>query len=225
MFGDSMLVSPKIGPPAQLSAVMNGIYNQSVYLPPAADWYFYNTKSLMPKSSSTQYILIGDDEFGTFVKAGAVLPILNYELGRMSILQAIDDPIRLEVYPDASNTASGNLYLDDGMSNQYKTGAQTYVTYTFNGTVLNVTKSIQNGNYFKASNKMIDEIVILNVTACPTAVLNTWVNNTPEPAQGNVSALFVYLPTTLELHIIDLNIPVDDGLTFGEPQGIIQIIY
>jgi hypothetical protein len=40
----------------------------------------------MPKSSSTQYILIGDDEFGTFVKAGAVLPILNYELGRMSIL-------------------------------------------------------------------------------------------------------------------------------------------
>ena len=27
MFGDSMLVAPKIGPPAQLSAVMNGIYN------------------------------------------------------------------------------------------------------------------------------------------------------------------------------------------------------
>jgi len=67
--------------------------------------------------------LIGDDEFGTFVKAGQVLPILNYELGRMSILQAIDDPIRLEVYPDASNTASGNLYLDDGMTNQYLTGA------------------------------------------------------------------------------------------------------
>jgi alpha-glucosidase (family GH31 glycosyl hydrolase) len=61
---------------------------------------------------------------------------LNYELGRMSILQAIDDPIRLEVYPDASNMASGNLYLDDGMSNQYKSGAQTYVTYTFNGTAL-----------------------------------------------------------------------------------------
>ena len=77
----------------------------------------------MPKSSTTQYILIGDDEFGTFVKAGKVLPILNYELGRMSILQAIDDPIRLEVYPDAANIASGYLYLDDGMSNQYLTGA------------------------------------------------------------------------------------------------------
>jgi alpha-glucosidase (family GH31 glycosyl hydrolase) len=53
MFGDSMLVSPKIGPPVQLSAVMNGMYNQSVYLPPAADWYFYNTKSLMLKSNAT----------------------------------------------------------------------------------------------------------------------------------------------------------------------------
>ena len=55
----------------------------------------------MPNSNTTQYILIGDDEFGTFVKAGQILPILNYELGRMSILQAIDDPIRIEVYPDA----------------------------------------------------------------------------------------------------------------------------
>jgi len=77
----------------------------------------------MPKSNTTQYILIGDDEFGTFVRAGQILPILNYELGRTSILQAIDDPIRIEVYPDAANTALGNLYLDDGMSNQYLSGA------------------------------------------------------------------------------------------------------
>jgi len=27
MFGDSFLVAPKLGPPLQLSAVMNGIYN------------------------------------------------------------------------------------------------------------------------------------------------------------------------------------------------------
>lgn len=179
----------------------------------------------MPTSNQNQYIVIGDDEFGTFVKAGTVLPILNYELGRMSILQAIDDPIRLEIYPASDSTASGYLYLDDGLTNQYISGAQTYVQYTFNGTVLNVTKALQSGNYFKASNKMIDEIVILNVTACPTAVYNTWVNNTPEPAQGIVSALFVYLPSTLELHVIDLNIPVDDGLTFGESQSLIQIVY
>jgi hypothetical protein len=27
------------------------------------------------------------------------------------------------------------------------------------------------------------------------------------------------------LHVIDLNIPVDDGLTFGESQSLIQIVY
>jgi len=79
---------------------MNGIYNVTVYLPPAADWYFYSTKSFMKGNATSQYIIIGDDEFGTFVKAGTILPILNYELDRMSILQAINDPLRIEVYPD-----------------------------------------------------------------------------------------------------------------------------
>ena len=107
------------------------------------------------------------------------MPILNYELNRMSILQAINDPIRLEVYPKSDNTSSGLLYLDDGMSNQYKNGQQTLVQYTFNGTALNVTKALESGNYFMASNKMIDEIVFFNITSCPSAVYNTWVNNTP----------------------------------------------
>lgn len=53
------------------------------------------------------------------MKAGSIIPILNYDSVRMSILQAIDDPIRIEVYPDANNDATGLLYLDDGMTNAY----------------------------------------------------------------------------------------------------------
>ena len=49
-------------------------------------------------------IIIGDDQFGTFVKAGSILPILNYEQGRMSILEAIEDDIRLEIFPMVSST-------------------------------------------------------------------------------------------------------------------------
>lgn len=107
------------------------------------------------------------------------------------------------------------------MSNQYKEGAFTLVDYSFNGTILNVTKTVENAAYFMASNKMIDEIVILNVSSCPTTVVNLWINNTPYPDQGVVEATFVYLPSTLELHIVDLNIPVDDGLIFGIPQSLI----
>lgn len=64
---------------------MNGIYNISVYLPPASDWYFYNNKEFIAGSEQTQHIVVGDDEYGTFVRAGAILPILHYEIGRMSI--------------------------------------------------------------------------------------------------------------------------------------------
>ena len=68
---------------------------------------------------------------------------------------------------------------------------------------------------------MIDEIVIMNITKCPTSVLNLWVNNTPYPDQGQISAQFVFLPSTLELHIVDLNIPVDDGLLYNVAQDLI----
>lgn len=113
MFGSDMLVAPKLGEPISFSSVMNGIYNTTVYLPPASDWYFYNTKGFIAGSADNQYVVIGDDEFGTFIRAGAILSILNYEIGRLSILHAINDPLRIEVYPDSTSTASGQLYLDD----------------------------------------------------------------------------------------------------------------
>lgn len=186
MFGGDMLVAPKIGEPIQLSSVMNGIYNVSVYLPPAADWYFYSTKEFIAGSAETQHIVIGDDAFGQFIRAGAILSILNYEIGRQSILHAINDPLRIEVYPDSSSSASSQLYLDDYESHQYRNGAFTLVEFSYSNNVLSVSKAVEDAAYFKASNKMIDEIVIMNVELCPTQVLNRWLNNTPYPDQGNV---------------------------------------
>lgn len=205
---------------------MNGIYNITVYLPESSDWYFYNTKELMYGSSENQFVVIGDDQFGTFVKAGSIIPILNYDSDRLSILHAIDDDIRIEVYPDTtSEQASGSLYLDDYESHQYRSGIYTLVAYAWDGSVLSVTKQVEDAYYFKASGKMINEVTIMNVVTCPTAVINRWVNNTPYPAQGNVPASFVYLPSTMMLHIFDLNIPVDDGLSFGVAQELIEVVY
>lgn len=181
MFGNDMLVAPKLGEPISFSSVMNGIYNISVYLPPASDWYFYNNKELISGSSTNQHVVVGDNEFGTFVRAGAILPILNYETGRMSILHAINDPLRIEVYPDSTGSSSGQLYLDDMESHQYRNGVYTLVEFSYSNNMLSVTKVVENAAYFKASNKMIDEVVIMNVEICPTKVLNRWLNNTPYP--------------------------------------------
>lgn len=50
-----------------------------------------------------------------WVKGGSIIPILNH-LKELSLLRAIVNPIKLEVYADSSKTASGSLVLDDGWS-------------------------------------------------------------------------------------------------------------
>ena len=72
---------------------------------------------------------------------------------------------------------------------------------------------------------MISEITIANITVQPTHVYNRWVNNTPQPAQGDVEATFVYFPDTFELYVFDLNVPVDDGLTINVSQTLLEVTY
>ena len=51
---------------------------------------------------------------GIWVKAGSIIPVLNHQ-NELSLLRAIVNPIRLEIYSDNGH-ASGNLTLDDGWS-------------------------------------------------------------------------------------------------------------
>lgn len=227
MWGDSFLVAPKLNTPLDLgsSFVSNTLYNVSVYLPPAANWYLQNDKRYIQGSSSMQYIIAGDGEYPTFIKAGSIIPILNYEVGRMSLLQAIDDNLRIEVYPDDSSMASGMLYIDDYTSHKYRDNEYSLVNYNWDGSILSVTKAVENAMYFKSSNKIINEISIMNVSQCPDQVINRWLNNTPYPAQGNVPVDFTYLPDTKELHLIGLAIPVEDGLIFNLAQEIVEVVW
>lgn len=222
MWGDNILVAPKLGEPTQMGIALSGIYEMSIYLPSEKDWYFYPTRELMPTSSDMQSLYLGDSQQGIFIMGGAILPILDFDLDRMSILEAVFDPIRLEVFPETeSGTASGTLYLDDGETNAYKDySAYTVVQFDWDGATVSATKQTDT-SYAQASNKMINQIVIMNVATQPTQVLNVWVNNTPAPAQGTVEATFVYFESTLELHVVDLNIPVDDGLANGVAEQLI----
>jgi len=51
-----------------------------------------------------------------------------------------------------------------------------WVQYNFNGITLTVTK-MTDSYWAPASNRYINEIVIMNVYEQPTAVYNRWVNN------------------------------------------------
>jgi alpha-glucosidase (family GH31 glycosyl hydrolase) len=54
-----------------------------------------------------------------FVKGGSIVPILLHD-DCMSLLSCINNPLRLEVYPDGDGYAESLLYLDDGESMDYK---------------------------------------------------------------------------------------------------------
>lgn len=68
---------------------------------------------------------------GLYVRAGSVLPIKLHN-GALSLKRVRSLPIRLEVYLDpASQSASGNLYLDDGVTFDYLMGVRALTHFLY----------------------------------------------------------------------------------------------
>lgn len=143
---------------------------------------------------------------------------------RMSLLEAIHDPIRLDVYTcPGGMMAKGDLYIDDGETNAYESGAQTKVHFFFDGETITVTKTLDDDhNFTRAAEKRIDEIVIYGVEE-PADVLNAYAMSFP--GQAVTSTDFVYIASTREVHITGVQIPVDNGLKYNEAVPLVQLIY
>ena len=73
------------------------------------------------------------------MKGGSILPILAHKR-ELSLLNAIKNNIRLDIYPDSHNYADGVLYLDDGESMDHLMGNQTLVNYKYMNSILTTTK-------------------------------------------------------------------------------------
>jgi len=121
--------------------------------------------------------------------------MLNFHDDRFSLLQAIKDPIRLEVYTDSKSEAGGVLYLDDGETNDYQRKKSTFVHYFYSDYKLSVMKiGDPNAFYAQASGKIVNEIVIYGVTQAPIKVLNKYVMNMPMQSEADV--YFIYIEST-----------------------------
>lgn len=157
------MIAPKTGAPSVKSATDSGMYEVSVYFPAGSSWYYWRTMEPIT-ASMTETIYVGDSDYPIFVKAGSIVPILDFSYGRMSLLEAQQDSVRLEIYPLATS-ATGQLYLDDGQSFAYETGAYCLMEYTFTATEdsFTVTGQMNAGNgCSQGSTKLIDEIAIAN---------------------------------------------------------------
>ena len=230
MFGPSILVAPKMGDQHPSMPLFGGVTKVEVYLPPHEEWYDIYSKQIMPVSDLPQIIHVADEEQGTFVKGGSILPTLNFNDHTQSLLNVINDPIRLEIYPrhqvSGKDTphATGTLYLDDGESHAHLNHERTQVHFLWNGDTLSVMKLLHDKNlYVPAATKIIDEVLIFGVKHAPKSVLNKFAMRANQ--QGKVETEFVYIESAREIHVYDLLIPVDEDLFYGKEQDLLQVIF
>lgn len=211
-------------------ATLGGTTPVEVYLPPNEEWYDFYSKYSMPHVDGFQRVHVADQEQGTFVRCGTILPMLNmvHTKPRLSLLSAIDDPVRLEVYPCHNKAdgphAIGTLYLDDGESHHYRHNERTRVHYIYDGNTVSVMKILKDENmYIHAATKIIDEVTIYGVHEEPKDVVNRFAMRAPQ--QGMVKADWVYIASSREIHVTNLHIPVDESLSYGKEVALLEILH
>eukprot|EP00347_Sterkiella_histriomuscorum_P014353 403361196 len=188
MYGDSILVVPKLTMSNQASNYRFQEYGQveyivSTYLPFDSDWYFwYNKSQRISGQQQLQQMRILDSQQGIYVRAGSILPIKLHR-GVESVMLAIDKGINLEIYLDKNDQAKGYLYLDDGLT--FKNELQNeriYLEITYDSGFIYYENKIQN-SYYLDSKILIENIIVYGVKdrAAPINFLAKRSASLPEP--------------------------------------------
>jgi len=117
MVGDALLVAP---------VLHKGATQVAVLFPGAEIWYDIE--------DSTKYDVAGEltikapyDKIPVFQRGGTIIT-RRHRVRRSSVLMH-EDPVTLHIAVDKAGKAEGTLYLDDGMSFDYKKGKYLYIKF------------------------------------------------------------------------------------------------
>jgi alpha-glucosidase len=152
-FGDSILVSP---------VTDENSTSVSIYLPKDI---FYDFLTLAPIQGTGSHVFLPNvsfTEIPVYIKGGAVLPLRAQSTMTTTELRETD--FEFVVAPASDGTASGLLYIDDGVS--VTQAAETAVTMSFNHGTLTVS-----GSFGFQTGVNTSRVRFLGVTKAPTTVL------------------------------------------------------
>nr|GAT54403.1 alpha-glucosidase [Mycena chlorophos] len=159
-YGDSILVSP---------VTEENSTSVSIYLPKDI---FYDFETFTPVQGKGEYVQLDDVSFTQIpvhIKGGAVLPLRNQSQMTTAELRKTD--FELVVAPGTDGSASGTLYVDDGI--HIDQPAQTLVSMTFRHGTLSVS-----GSFDFATGVNVAGVKVLGSTRAPRGVL---LNGKPVP--------------------------------------------
>lgn len=142
----------------------------SFSLPTESNWYNYYSKKQERKLPTPYTRNLPDLEQAVFIKGGSVIPILLHD-DCMAISTCMFDMIRLDVYLDDYQKASGSLYTDDGVSFKHETDKEyATVAFKFDGNLSSELTSTD-ADYTFPESQTIDQVAIYGLTSVPTIVL------------------------------------------------------
>uniref|UniRef100_A0A9I9DT50 Glucosidase II subunit alpha n=2 Tax=Cucumis melo TaxID=3656 RepID=A0A9I9DT50_CUCME len=155
--------------------LVQGIYTKeakkvSVYFPGKQSWYDFRTGTIY-KGGVTHQIEVFEEGIPTFQKAGTIIP--RKDRFRRSSTQMVNDPYTLVVALNSSQTAEGELYIDDGKSFEFKQGAFIHRRFVFSDgklTSLNVGPIASSSTKF-SSNCFIERIILLGHSGAKSALV------------------------------------------------------
>ena len=145
MFGSALLVSPVTEP---------GVTEWRTYLPKnAAGWYDYRTGK---HYEGGKYITTTVDKtfIPVFARGGSILPV---GAPRQYAAQTTAEPLELRIYPGAD--AQFTLYEDDGVSQSYRNGECTRISFNWDDECRTLTIARREGSYSGMQKR-----ITLNVT-------------------------------------------------------------
>lgn len=192
MLGESMLVAPKITTPTDSLEALQ-MQEVTFTLPEGSTWYNYYSKKQETTVGAPVTRNLPDLEQAVFIKGGSVMPTLLHD-DCMAISTCMFDKIRLDVYLDADQKASGNLYTDDGVSFKHETDKEyATVAFKFDGNLSSELTSTE-ATYTFPKSQTIDQVAIYGLSSTPTIILQNGYQVPDWTYSASKGGVFVAMP-------------------------------
>lgn len=170
------------------SILVQGVYSErakhaSVYLPGGQSWYDMRSGTAY-KGGMTHKLEVSEESVPAFQKAGTIIP--RKDRYRRSSTQMVHDPYTLVIALNSSQSAEGELYIDDGKSFEFQRGAFIHRRFIFSDgklTSLNVAPAGNDGRLF-TSDCVIERIILLGYPSRPKSALIEASNKEVEMEMG-----------------------------------------